>query len=143
MHVLTVHGKGFLWHQIRHIVAVLVFIGRGVEPPEVISRVLDTSVPRPRPAYEIASELPLVLYECEFPDVKFVYNADVLSRVTRTTTDLYIDFGTKAFLGLTLLDQLESAAVVGPDNCLTTWGELRKTNAAPKQRPRNHMRIPK
>ncbi|KAI0432652.1 pseudouridine synthase [Xylaria sp. FL1042] len=62
-----VRGSAFLWHQIRCMVSVLFAVGQGLEDASVIDALLDvTSEPR-RPAYTLANETPLVLWNCLFP----------------------------------------------------------------------------
>ena len=41
--VLTIEGQGFLWHQIRCIVAILLLIGEGKEDLSVMQELLDIS----------------------------------------------------------------------------------------------------
>ena len=63
----VLHGSAFLWHQVRHMVAVLFLIGQGLEQPSLIDKLLDVrSYPR-RPIYEMADDAPLVLWDCVFP----------------------------------------------------------------------------
>lgn len=62
-------GSAFLYHQIRCIMSILFMIGSGREPIEVIPEMLSAlkdNVSGPVVHYELASEVPLVLYECEF-----------------------------------------------------------------------------
>ncbi|KAG8470519.1 hypothetical protein KFE25_008940 [Diacronema lutheri] len=59
----TIKGRAFLWHQVRCMVSVLFLVGRGLEPPEVVSRLLDVEAQPGKPQYSMASELPLVLQE--------------------------------------------------------------------------------
>lgn len=67
VYAFVVHGSAFLWHQVRHMAAVLFLIGQGLEPPELITDLLDIEkIPR-RPMYEIASDAPLILWNCVFP----------------------------------------------------------------------------
>ncbi|KAI9801478.1 MAG: hypothetical protein M1833_002710 [Piccolia ochrophora] len=67
IYVFEVHGSAFLWHQIRHMIAILFLVGQGLEPPSLVRELLDTkSVPR-RPMYEMATDAPLVLWDCVFP----------------------------------------------------------------------------
>ena len=66
----TVHGSAFLWHQVRHMVAVLFLIGQKMESPSVIEELLDIENNRCRPTYEMASDAPLVLWDCTFPKDK-------------------------------------------------------------------------
>ena len=63
---ITVLGHAFLWHQIRNMVSVLFRIGLGLESPKVISGMLESGV---KYNYDMASEIPLVLFDCEFENV--------------------------------------------------------------------------
>lgn len=64
----ALHGSGFLWHQVRHMIAVLFLVGQHLEPPRIVSDLLDvTKFPR-KPMYEMAIDRPLVLWDCVFPD---------------------------------------------------------------------------
>ncbi|KAF7533872.1 hypothetical protein G7Z17_g13450 [Cylindrodendrum hubeiense] len=63
----NVRGSAFLWHQIRHMVAVLFLVGQRLEKPEVVTQLLDTAVNPCKPNYVMADEVPLVLWDCIFP----------------------------------------------------------------------------
>ncbi|KAH9878235.1 hypothetical protein J1614_003452 [Plenodomus biglobosus] len=67
LYSFTLHGSAFLWHQVRSLIAVLFFIGQGLEPPSLISSLLDIETNPTRPKYEMASDAPLVLWDCIFP----------------------------------------------------------------------------
>ncbi|KOS21832.1 tRNA pseudouridine(38/39) synthase [Escovopsis weberi] len=62
-----VRGSAFLWHQIRHMVAVLFLVGQGLEAPSLVSQLLDVERTPRRPNYVMADEVPLVLWDCVFP----------------------------------------------------------------------------
>lgn len=62
-----VRGSAFLWHQIRHMVAILFMIGQGLEKPSVITELLNIKKYPQRPNYVMADEVPLVLWDCIFP----------------------------------------------------------------------------
>ncbi|KAJ9661971.1 pseudouridine synthase deg1 [Coniosporium apollinis] len=64
----TLHGSAFLWHQVRHIVAILFLIGQGLEPVSLISELLDIETNPRKPKYEMAAAAPLVLWDCIFPE---------------------------------------------------------------------------
>jgi tRNA pseudouridine38/39 synthase len=79
LYVLDLAGSAFLWHQVRHIMAILFLIGHGLEQPSVIDALLntnpenphpDSSIPlvRARPIYEMAAGLPLILWDCGFDE---------------------------------------------------------------------------
>ena len=68
MVVFNLIGTAFLWHQVRHILAVLFLVGARLERPEVINELLDAeNMPR-RPLYMMAQALPLRLHECGYKD---------------------------------------------------------------------------
>jgi tRNA pseudouridine38/39 synthase len=63
----TVHGSAFLWHQVRCMVAIMFLIGQGLEPPSLVSELLDVKRNPRKPTYEMATDAPLVLWDCIFP----------------------------------------------------------------------------
>lgn len=66
-------GSAFLWHQVRNMVAVLFLVGQGLESPGVVRELLDVSHTFPtKPVFEMASDLPLVLYDCKFPEMEWI-----------------------------------------------------------------------
>ncbi|CAK3740402.1 related to pseudouridine synthase 3 [Lecanosticta acicola] len=71
-----VRGSAFLWHQVRHLVAILFLVGQGYEKPSIVDELLDIQKTPARPLYEMASDIPLVLWECLFPDPEKVAIAD-------------------------------------------------------------------
>lgn len=78
VYVFTIHGSAFLWHQVRHMVAVLFLIGQRLEAPSIIDELLDVGTNACRPTYEMASDAPLVLWDCIFPKDKSRGNDDEL-----------------------------------------------------------------
>lgn len=64
----TLHGSAFLWHQVRHMVAILFLAGQGLESPHIVSQLLDVEKHPRRPKYEMADDTPLVLWNCVFPN---------------------------------------------------------------------------
>ncbi len=70
----TIRGYAFLWHQVRCMVAVLFLIGNGLESPNIVTTLLDIERTPRKPSYEMASELPLVLFHCSFPQLAWYMN---------------------------------------------------------------------
>ncbi|KAF3917321.1 hypothetical protein ABW21_db0200037 [Orbilia brochopaga] len=68
-------GSAFLWHQVRHMVAILFLVGQRLEKPEVVKELLDVQKVPTRPFYNMADDRPLVLWDCIFDekDVQWVY----------------------------------------------------------------------
>ena len=68
VYTFTLHGSAFLWHQVRHMVAILFLIGQGLEPESLVLDLLDPKKYPGRPMYDLASDAPLVLWDCLFPE---------------------------------------------------------------------------
>jgi tRNA pseudouridine38/39 synthase len=64
---ITVVGEAFLYHQIRCIIAILFLVGLGHEKPSIIQELLDVKSNPRKPNYVMASDAPLVLWDCVFP----------------------------------------------------------------------------
>lgn len=64
-------GTAFLWHQVRSMMAILFLVGQGYENPTIVKELLDIEKYPRRPTYEMASDIPLVLYDCGFPEMEW------------------------------------------------------------------------
>jgi len=67
IYTFSLNGSAFLWHQVRHMVGVLFLVGQGLEKPSIVSELLDAQKNPRRPTYEMATDTPLVLWDCIFP----------------------------------------------------------------------------
>lgn len=77
IHAFEVHGSGFLWHQVRHMVAILFLIGQGLERPSLVDDLLDIEKTPQKPVYDMADAAPLVLEDCKFnPELQWIYLGD-------------------------------------------------------------------
>ncbi|KAF7188022.1 tRNA pseudouridine(38/39) synthase [Pseudocercospora fuligena] len=76
LYYFEVRGSAFLWHQVRHLVAVLFLVGQGYESPSIVDELLDTQKTPAKPHYEMASDIPLVLWDCIFPSAEEIARAD-------------------------------------------------------------------
>ena len=82
-----------LYNQVRHIVALLFLVGARLEPPSIIDRLLWTSdrtqttiamhdrdpplaVQNRKPGYEMADDLPLILWQCGFNNSQLSWRVD-------------------------------------------------------------------
>ncbi|KAK6507397.1 hypothetical protein TWF481_005830 [Arthrobotrys musiformis] len=75
MYYFKLTGSAFLWHQVRHMVAILFLVGQRLEKPEVVKELLDVQNMPTKPFYNMADDRPLVLWDCLFDEkeVKWVY----------------------------------------------------------------------
>ena len=76
LYYFEVHGSAFLWHQVRHMMAVLFLVGQGHEDPSIVDNLLDMQTTPSRPIFDMASDTPLVLWDCIFPDPEKVISID-------------------------------------------------------------------
>ena len=68
VYAFVVKGSAFLWHQIRCMVSILFLVGQGLEPASLISDMLDVKKTPNRTTYIMAHDVPLVLWDCVFPE---------------------------------------------------------------------------
>ncbi|KAG0652676.1 tRNA-uridine isomerase 3 [Hyphodiscus hymeniophilus] len=78
VYTFTLHGSAFLWHQVRHMVAILFLVGQGLEKPSIVTELLDIEKTPRRPGYEMAQDTPLVLWDCIFPHEDDLGRKDVM-----------------------------------------------------------------
>lgn len=100
---LEIVGQAFLWHQVRCIVAVLLLIGQRLEEPQVISELLDVAKNPRKPQYSMASELPLVLYDCQFEGLEWQQSASEAEAVATHLQALWTQTRIKSALMETML----------------------------------------
>ena len=78
MFSVTIKGSAFLWHQVRCMMGILFLIGKGLEDLDVIDQMFNVNSNKIF-NYEIASETPLVLSDCQFEGVTFTNTIENLS----------------------------------------------------------------
>ncbi|KAF9444964.1 pseudouridine synthase [Macrolepiota fuliginosa MF-IS2] len=86
MYVFNLVGSAFLYHQVRHIMAILFLVGTGLEKPCLVTRLMNVAegaenydierkleVVNRKPEYQMADALPLMLWDCGYAedDVKW------------------------------------------------------------------------
>jgi tRNA pseudouridine38/39 synthase len=76
MWAFELHGTAFLWHQVRCMMAILFLVGQRLEKPELVRDLLDTDKYPTKPDYEMAHDVPLVLYDCLFDGLDWRYPED-------------------------------------------------------------------
>lgn len=67
----AVTGVAFLWHQVRCMAAILLFVGRGLEEPSIVTDLLDVEQNPRKPTYDPANEEGLILRDCGFEGIPF------------------------------------------------------------------------
>lgn len=65
-------GSAFLWHQVRCMMANLFLVGQSLEDASLITDMLDVEKTPRKPIYDMASDVPLILYDCKFPSMEWI-----------------------------------------------------------------------
>ncbi|CAG8765924.1 11215_t:CDS:1, partial [Dentiscutata heterogama] len=110
-YVFNLKGTAFLWHQVRCMMAILFLVGQKLEEPSIVNDLLDIKKTPAKPIYNMASELPLVLYDCQYDNVKWCYGRDdnmlnTLSKLYKHIYEQWYVHATKSLLFSTLLNDL-------------------------------------
>ena len=71
-----VTGSAFLYNQVRCLMSVLYHIGMEVEPVSAVKDLLREERLTNKPAYELAADFPLMLYDCGYQGVVFNCNSN-------------------------------------------------------------------
>ncbi|KAH3818492.1 hypothetical protein DPMN_120213 [Dreissena polymorpha] len=124
MYELTIVGQAFLWHQIRSIFAVLFLVGKGKESIEVVEELLNVTKNPRKPQFNIASDIPLCLYDADFGDqFEWVYEADWQEDNIKCLQQLWAEHAIKAAMVKSMLNDLDRAKV--ETECdIAPWSDL-------------------
>eukprot|EP01086_Lenisia_limosa_P009291 TRINITY_DN32602_c0_g1_i1.p1 TRINITY_DN32602_c0_g1~~TRINITY_DN32602_c0_g1_i1.p1 ORF type:complete len:253 (+),score=19.55 TRINITY_DN32602_c0_g1_i1:114-872(+) len=96
--VFSVVGHAFLWHQIRNMVSVLFMIGEGKEDIAIINAMLDPVKIPVKPNYNMASHLPLVLYDCGFEGLNWFTSSSAADKMAETWDRAWEEYAIRATL---------------------------------------------
>ncbi|ETV92781.1 tRNA pseudouridine(38-40) synthase, variant [Aphanomyces invadans] len=109
--VHQVHGRAFLWHQVRCMAAILFLVGKGHESPEIVSTLLDIDACPRKPQYEMAPDLPLVLHDCAFASIDLRFMPGAVNRVYHDVENQWEAANLRAALLRNQLDTLKKLPV--------------------------------
>jgi tRNA pseudouridine38/39 synthase len=105
---LRIVGQAFLWHQIRCIASILFLVGQGLEPPSVVTELLNVDRYPGKPSYPLAPERPLVLHKCGYPNLHIGYSVQNIWSTSCQLEQQWEDL------------QLAAARI---RNCIQSWEE--------------------
>ncbi|KFP67176.1 tRNA pseudouridine(38/39) synthase, partial [Cariama cristata] len=124
-----VTGQAFLYHQVRCMMAILFLIGQRMESPEIIDELLDVEKNPRKPQYSMAVEFPLVLYDCEFENLQWLYDREVQEFNVTHLQQLWANHAVKTQVLHNMLQGLDAAPVAtgkSPGNSTTVlWGDTK------------------
>jgi tRNA pseudouridine38/39 synthase len=126
---LYIRGTAFLWHQVRCMVAILTMVGRGLEEPGVVATLLDVEATPRKPNYLMASEEPLLLYSCGYPDLSFRRS----ERAQRAILEGLDEAASSHLTRMAILCSMEQR--VAGDNMQTEENEAKRLKSMPPHVP--------
>ncbi|CAA7262643.1 unnamed protein product [Cyclocybe aegerita] len=99
MYVFDLVGSAFLYHQVRHIMSTLFLVGSGLEPPSMITELMNVaegeeplregdssySIVASKPEYQMADALPLMLWDCAYDEAELDWR--ITGRLNQNVTD--------------------------------------------------------
>lgn len=133
-----VEGTAFLWHQIRCIMAILFLIGKGLEDPSVISSLLDVNTCPGKPQYNMASEVPLVLYDCEYEGLEFKVSQFAQQKVWEEFDRRFLDSWIRTALCYGFVEEATKSAVES-NASQTAWSGIQ--GAASRSSNRRYQKL--
>ncbi|PRP82708.1 phosphoenolpyruvate carboxykinase [Planoprotostelium fungivorum] len=115
LYVMTIKGSAFLWHQVRCMAAVLFLVGQKMEEPSIIDQLLDVQSNPHKPNYLMASEIPLVLWQCNYDNLQWTVNppetqCSLREHVTSFHSELWIK-SSIVELGLKEIERIQETEV--------------------------------
>ncbi|XP_054853842.1 tRNA pseudouridine(38/39) synthase isoform X2 [Eublepharis macularius] len=129
MYQFEVTGQAFLYHQVRCMMAILFLIGQRMEKPEIIDELLDIENNPRKPQYSMAVEFPLVLYNCEFENIQWIYDREVQEFNVTHLQQLWANHAVKTHMLYSMLQGLDFAEIpmeTGLTNdCTVLWKEMK------------------
>jgi len=138
MNYLEVKGSAFLWHQIRLIMGVLFNVGMKLEAPSIVTELLNVELCPSRPSFNMADELPLLLYSSEYEEgmLNWQFTEKNISRLierlnARLGRELIRCEVTKSFLDVITTTPFPTCPAV--DNC--DHEEISSVKKRQKHRP--------
>lgn len=115
---LIIKSRGFLWHQIRCIMAILLLVGEGSESPSIVSDLLDVNLVPCKPQYQMASALPLSLSDTDYQQLKlnWYHSKEEIEYLCGQLQGLWTDFAVKFVFSIYLLARAPPANGPGGDS---------------------------
>ncbi|KAA0192115.1 tRNA pseudouridine synthase [Fasciolopsis buskii] len=107
---ISISASGFLYHQIRCIVSIMVMVGRGFESPQIVDELLDLTKTPAKPQYQMADDLPLMFVNATYPDnaVNWETSTAAQSDLVRHFQRLSTEHTIRAVTVKKILDHIEN-----------------------------------
>ncbi|ORZ06200.1 pseudouridine synthase [Absidia repens] len=115
---VVICGSAFLWHQVRCIMSVLLLVGQRLEPVTIVDSLLDPRRPEEgKPDYPLASDVPLVLWDCTYPPGALDWQAPTRPyRLHQHFDDAQYDQTVRAWIYQSFANHVQQPAISSIDN---------------------------
>ncbi|KAI4887454.1 hypothetical protein NFI96_017434, partial [Prochilodus magdalenae] len=121
LYLFEVKGLAFLYHQVRCMMAVLLLIGRKLEAPEIINKLVDVENNPRKPQYSMAVDYPLVLYDCHFDGLSWNHESEEGSHVLSSFHQHWTQTAVKAQVLHGMIQGLQSSATDKASSSMECW----------------------
>jgi len=105
-------GSGFVYHQVRSMMAILFLIGIDKEKPELISQLFDLENCPSKPAYGLVKGFPLTLFRTRFDPLPWHSSVESYAYVLRHVYSNWSDLAIKAEMANALVKEIETDSTI-------------------------------
>lgn len=105
-------GSGFVYHQVRSMMAILFLIGIDKEQPELISQLFDLQNCPSKPAYGLVKGFPLTLFRTNFDPLGWQASVESYAYVLRHVYSNWSDLAIKAQMAKELVKEIETDSTI-------------------------------
>lgn len=102
-----IKGSGFVYHQVRNMMAVLYLVGAGLEKESVITSLLNVEENERKPSYVLADPEPLVLYKTYYDDMQWRLSTEAGRLLARHLHHYWCQSAVRSTMAFELLNLFE------------------------------------
>ncbi|KAK9530310.1 hypothetical protein VZT92_011819 [Zoarces viviparus] len=133
--IFEIKGLGFLYHQVRCMMALLLLIGQKLEAPEIINQLLDVQSNPRKPQYSMAVDYPLVLHDCHFEGLSWKQETEEATYVLSALIQHWTQSAVRTHILHGMIQGLESIGGVSSNHCWLVEGSRQKNYRPLLERP--------
>ena len=103
-----IKGSGFVYHQVRSMMAMLFLVGLKRENPSVVKTLLDVENIQGKPSFGLAKETPLVLFKTDFNQrLKWRIAADAYAKLLKNFQSEWSELAARTSMTKALIESIE------------------------------------
>ncbi|KAL6094934.1 pus3 [Pungitius sinensis] len=133
--MFEIKGLGFLYHQVRCMMALLLLIGQKLEAPEIINQLLDVKSNPRKPQYSMAVDYPLVLHDCHFEGLSWKQETEEVTHVLSTLQQHWTQSAVRTHVLHGMIQGLEARGGASSNHCSLIEGSRQRNYRPLLERP--------